>query len=298
MDIDRVWGVMSLELVEDISPLVRALVDKPIEAIERDLLSLEQVNCDVIHRFGPGLYIREVHIPAGTFAIGHHQNFEHWNVMLKGRVTVINDNGTASELVAPLVFTGKPGRKVGFIHEDMVWQNIYATTETDIEKLEAIFLTKSLTWEAHKELMDKAAFIARQADRDDYQKMLVEVGIPHEVARAQSENPDDQWPLSTDGYKVILYPSPIEGTGLFATAKIHEGESIAPARILSKRTFAGRYTNHSSQPNAKMVFMADGDVHLIAIRDIQGCKGGNMGEEVTIDYRQALSLTRGQGDIP
>src|SRR3990167_9320396 len=74
---------------------------KTVEAMEQYYLKQDQVECSVIHRFGPGIYIREVHIPAGTFAIGHHQKFEHVNIMLKGRVTILNENGITSKLEAP-----------------------------------------------------------------------------------------------------------------------------------------------------------------------------------------------------
>jgi hypothetical protein len=40
-----------------------------------------------------------------------------------------------------------------------------------------------------------------------------------------------------------------------------------------------------------MVLLANGDIDLVALVDIEGCKGGSMGTEVTIDYRQALALS-------
>ena len=39
--------------------------------------------------------------------------------------------------------------------------------------------------------------------------------------------------------------------------------------------------------------MESGDIYLVALRDIAGCKGGNLGEEITVDYRQALTVTIG-----
>ena len=114
---------------------------KSVDEAEKVMLSLKQEPCPVIHRFGPGVYIREVSIKSGIVAIGHHKNFEHTNIFLKGKVLMLNDDGTKTELQAPMIFTGKPGRKVGLILEDMVWLNVYPTDETDVEKLEAYFLT-------------------------------------------------------------------------------------------------------------------------------------------------------------
>lgn len=123
-----------------------------LELIEGGLLSLPQVECPVVHHFGPGIYIREVTIPAGTLAIGHAQKFHHLNILLKGSVAMIID-GAVKVVKAPLIFTGSPGRKLGYALEDTVWQNIYATEETDIEKLEDWIVDKSQTWQDHhKEL--------------------------------------------------------------------------------------------------------------------------------------------------
>jgi len=123
---------------------------EPIEALEADMLKMDQVDCPVIHRFSPGLYIREVSIPAGTLAIGHFQKTEHLNIFLQGRVLIMGDNGKARELAAPMIFAGKPGRKFGYIKEDVVWLNVYPTDETDIDTLEEMYLDKSVAWKKLK----------------------------------------------------------------------------------------------------------------------------------------------------
>lgn len=264
---------------------------------EREMLAMEQVECPVIHRFGPGVYIREVLIPAGTFAIGHHQNFEHQNIMLKGRVTVQNEDGSTSELVAPTIFVGKPGRKVGYIHEDVVWLNVYATTETDIEKLEATLITKSGDWlgnQAAKQL----DLLKNSVDAADYHRVLAEFGFSEEQARSMAHNETDLVDLPYGGYKVMVSDSRIEGKGLFATAGIVPGEVIAPARISGNRTIAGRYTNHSVAPNAEMVMRENGDIDLVASTSINGCHGGQRGDEITINYRGALALQLTKENCP
>lgn len=258
-----------------------------VDLIEREFLKLPQVDCPVVHRFGPGIYIREVTVPAGSYAIGHAQRFEHMNVFLKGRVTVMNDDGTSTDLVAPMTFVGKPGRKIGYVHEDMVWQNIYATTETDIATLEATYLDKSEGWQAHQA---SVPLLPLGTDREDYDSVLTEFGFTEAIARAQSEDESDQTSFPYGAYKVAVMGSQIQGDGLFATADIGQREVIAPARIDGKRTPAGRYTNHSKSPNAQMIMRDNGDIDLMALKAIKGCAGGNLGEEVTIDYRDALRL--------
>jgi len=256
--------------------------------LEQKMLKLDQADCPVIHRFGPGVYIREVKIPAGALAIGHYQKCPHMNIFLQGRLTIVNNDGTISELVAPMIFSAEPGRKCGYVHEDVVWLNIYPTDETDVEKLEATYLDKSPSWQQANDLRENEA-VKRIKDVDDYRKLLSEVGFTEEDVRGQAENEEDQIPIPLGSYKFAVSKSLIEGNGIFATAEIGPGEVIGPARIGGKRTPIGRYTNHSISPNAKMVDYK-GDIYLVATEKINGCKGGFMGQEITTNYRENLKL--------
>ena len=76
-----------------------------------------------------------------------------------------------------------------------------------------------------------------------------------------------------------------------ACADIQKGETICCVRRDGKRTPAGRFTNHSGKPNAKM-FQDDLGIHLRALRDISGSRGGQDGEEITVDYRQAFAVNK------
>jgi len=268
-----------------------------VDALENKLLDVDQVDCPVVHRFGPGVYIREVTLPAGTLAIGHRHKFAHINIVLKGTVLVLNDNGTSSEIEAPFVYTSQPGRKVVLAKTEVVWQNIFATTERDVETLEAYLLDKSDAWLEDSEVRMKAAALRHENDRADYLAAIAEFGITHDLAWQIASNPSDQIPMPLGSYKMIVTDSPIHGKGVFATAAIAPGELIAPARVDGKRTPAGRYTNHAAEPNAIMVLRPNGDIDLVACKPIAGCQGGQPGEEITIDYRQALGLSRQRSQL-
>jgi len=260
-----------------------------MENAEKELLQHPQADCPVVHHFGPGICIREVFMPAGTLAIGHKQKYEHLNLMLRGKVMVINDDGTANVLAAPMIFVGKPGRKIGYVLEDMVWQNIYATDLKNADDVEAHFIEKSEDWRLDHDAKFAAEQTARAADRVDYFLVLDEAGFDPDTVRQQVENEDDQ--IWVDSAITRVSNSPIEGKGLFVTHPIKAGDVICPARVSGKRTQAGRYTNHSVFPNAKMVPRENGDIDLVALTDFEGCKGGSIGVEATIDYRQALALS-------
>jgi len=260
-----------------------------LEKPEQTLLQMPQAECSVVHHFGPGVCIREVFMPAGTLAIGHKQKFDHLNIMLRGKVMIVTDDGSTQVLTAPMIFTGKAGRKIGYVLEDMVWQNIYATELTDPDSVEAVFIEKSEDWMQDQQSKLAVEKLTRVDDRKDYFNLLDECGIPHELARQQSENEYDQrW---VDSQITRVAESPIEGKGLFLTSPVKSGDIICAARIDGYRTQGGRFTNHSKTPNAKMVMLPNGNIDLVALVDIEGCKGGAMGTEITIDYRQALALS-------
>jgi hypothetical protein len=261
-----------------------------VQALEAEMLKHPQADCPVVHRFAPGLYIRELTIPADTYVIGHRQTTYHLNIMLAGRIILTNEDGTRTELVAPQVFVGPPGRKIAYAVETVIWQNIYPTTETDVATLEATYLDKSYAWQLAQRDQQMLLSYSHPEDIADFHLAIAEFGLDPDTVRSISENLDDQTPFPTGAYKVMVGPSAIEGQGLFATAPIAAGEMIAPGRIGGLRTPAGRYTNHSKNPNAVAVLADNGDIHLFATCDIVGCKGGNLGDEITLDYRQALGL--------
>lgn len=270
---------------------MRGLMSKGIENAERAMLAREQAECPVTHHFGPGIYIRELRMKAGIFAIGHRQKHQHMNALIKGKVLMLQNDGSTVEVCAPLTFVGQPGRKMGYVLEDVVWQNIYATDVRDVDILESMFLDKSMAWEEADLLRAQVAHAAQQVVREDFHKMLSEYGIPASTVRDQSENTADQTSMPFGAWQFKTSPSPIHGTGVFLTADAPAGYVVGPARVNGLRTPLGRYTNHSPTPNARMELLPNGDIQLVLARDAQGCKGGENGEEVTIDYRQALSLS-------
>ena len=263
-----------------------------IADLEKEMLDMPQADCPVAHHFGPGIYIREVTLPAGIFAVGHAQKFDHLNIMLTGKVAIVDD-GKVRVLEAPLIFTGKPGRKVGYVIETCVWQNVYATEETDIDALEAYYLDKSENWKAYDKEQSNIIYALNQPDRDDFEQVLKDFGFNAETVRQQSEDESDQIDMPV-AFKAVaqVRDSNIEGKGLFLSWHTMSGQIIAPARIAGKRTPAGRYVNHSINPNCKYIADENGDIYLMSLRDIDGCKGGNKGEELTVDYRQALTLNK------
>lgn len=119
-----------------------------LNEIEARMLSLPQANCATFHYFSNGIYIRELHMSVGTLAIGHEHIFSHLNIFIKGKLLLMQPDGAHKELIAPKTFVSPPGRKVVYVLEDVIWQNVYPNpdNETDIEVLEDRFVKKSDNW--------------------------------------------------------------------------------------------------------------------------------------------------------
>jgi hypothetical protein len=116
--------------------VVEQIMGQKIDTLINMCMEAPQVECTEKHYFGPNLYIKEVTMPAGTVVIGKPHKMEHMCILLQGRMIIAKENGEKVELVAPMTFMGSKGRKIAYIIETVVFQNVYATEETDIEKLE------------------------------------------------------------------------------------------------------------------------------------------------------------------
>jgi hypothetical protein len=96
----------------------------------------KEVDCPVKHGFSNGVYLREIFMPQGSYVIGKEHTTQHFNIILKGSAYVMM-NDDIHFITAPTTFVSEPGtRKVLYIIEDMIWQTVHPTEETDIDVLE------------------------------------------------------------------------------------------------------------------------------------------------------------------
>lgn len=112
--------------------------------LEAEIAAMPQVELETVHHFSPGLYARELRIPAGVVLTGKIHRTEHINVVSAGRMVVYSEDGGVREICAPFTFISKPGAKrVGIALEDTVWTCFHATSETDLDKLESDLVADS-----------------------------------------------------------------------------------------------------------------------------------------------------------
>ncbi|MDR8069431.1 hypothetical protein [Burkholderia cenocepacia] len=118
--------------LDDLSPLE---MRKKVAALEAEVRKLPQVDCPVRHHFAPGIYAREMTIPAGVVATGAVHKTEHLTIISKGRLHITTDDGMR-EFAAPAIFKSMPGTKrAAYAIEEAVLTTIHATDTTDLDEL-------------------------------------------------------------------------------------------------------------------------------------------------------------------
>ena len=92
----------------------------------------------VTHRFTPGLYIREIFMPAGSVITSSIHNTEHPYVVSQGRCLVYReDQDRWDTILAPYTGITVPGtRRFLIILEDTIWTTFHVTSKTDVAEIE------------------------------------------------------------------------------------------------------------------------------------------------------------------
>lgn len=117
------------------SGLVSASVRDRVLAVERRIQQVPQVDCPVRHYFIPGMYAREITIPAGVTLTGAVHKQQSIVVLSAGRMRLATEDGPL-EIAAPFTMVCNPGAKnLAEAIEECVWTNFFVTTETDLDKL-------------------------------------------------------------------------------------------------------------------------------------------------------------------
>lgn len=231
--------------------------------MEDSMLQMPQAELETRHHFAPGVYIRELRIPAGVCLTGAVHKTEHLNICVRGCLCVVSATADDKWVRGGDIFCSPPGTKrTAYVSEDTVWLTVHATEETDIPTLEKMLVHND------RNLLD----------RDDYAKLEEEFRISPNYLKQLEAIPVTF--LEFDGLE--LADSEIHGTGVFASMDLSEGFT-APALVDSELQQWSRYCNHSATPNATMESETFGNTDLVLSRDVL------KGEEIVVDYRQVLS---------
>lgn len=118
-------------------------VTKDIWAAEEALKQYPQTRIDPKHYFSPGVYAREIKIPAGTMVVGQMHKYPQLNVMSQGVMDVVID-GVVYRIEAPFTIVSPAGTKrIAFAWTDVTWTTILGTDMTDVAEIEDYFVAKT-----------------------------------------------------------------------------------------------------------------------------------------------------------
>lgn len=252
-----------LSVIEQFISKVTSVVE-----LEKMLSEYDQIEIPTEHIFAGGVYIRQITIPKDSFLIGKRHRHATCDVMLTGRMALYNGFGKDPITVEAPIITESPAykKKMGYAYEETVWLNAFPTNSKDIDTIE------------------KDIFISEEAfeDYEDFKNIIKLYGFTEDIVKSQSENEGDVIGFDLP-YQVRIAPSDRHGAGMFATAPIKTNAIICPVRIKDKRTPAGRYTNHSINPNAVMIVDSD-RINMKSLKDIE------QDEEITVNYRNSMEI--------
>ena len=133
----------NLKSITDGKNIIAGTENKPIVTNSKKI--------PINHFFMDGVYIREMKMYKGTVVIGAIHKHLHMCFLLKGHLTVVNEDGI-TEHKAPCRIESTPGiKRVLYAHEDSIWFNTHknpSNTE-DIKQLEKEIV--AITYEEYEE---------------------------------------------------------------------------------------------------------------------------------------------------
>ena len=120
----------NLRAIADGENIIAGTKDKPI-VTDSDKVPIK-------HFFMDGVYVREMTMYKGMFVIGAIHKHLHMCFLLKGHLTVANEEGVVDH-IAPCFIISTPGvKRVLYAHEDSVWYNTHhnPSNTKDVDQLE------------------------------------------------------------------------------------------------------------------------------------------------------------------
>jgi len=109
------------------------------------------------HTFTPGLYTREIFMPAGALIISRIHLFEHPFVISKGKVSIYDGNEIVTVDGHFQGVTQEGTKRILYIHEDTTWTTFHITEKKTFEEIDINGVVTCDTFEeferfTHKEI--------------------------------------------------------------------------------------------------------------------------------------------------
>ncbi|SRR6266436_7948501 len=261
----------------------RSYLQHAVQRLEDRLLTMPQAAIETTHTFLPGKYERAIRIPPWTVLTGAEHRTAYRVRVEEGTIAVNTDDGIKM-LSAPCEFEATAGvKRVGRVFgEPVTWVDVYDNPDdcrdlTILEERLYVVPECGLGENRRAQELDRV--------RADYHLFLEQLGISQASMDMVVSDEADLMPMPP-GYDVEVRPSQVHGKGLFALRVFEAGDTICPGRLDGKRTPAGRFINHSPEPNV-IPLLVGANIYAVAARGIQ------VNEELLTDYRVSMRVNFG-----
>lgn len=128
--------------MNELAEFIQTAMTRPkVAALERELAQLPQLKPEMKHYWSPGIYAREIFLPAGCCVTGKIHRHAHLSIVL-GDITVSTEHGNERITGFQTVLAPAGVKRAVFTHADTWWTTIHQnpTNERDLAKLETLLI--------------------------------------------------------------------------------------------------------------------------------------------------------------
>lgn len=114
--------------ISDNNKQVSKETNRSIDEFEKIITdNFSAIECPIIHHFAPGIYIREMHAPAGSILTSKIHKTEHLFILSKGKLKTWDENRGEITLSAPYIGKTESGtRRAAEVLEDIIWSTVHS----------------------------------------------------------------------------------------------------------------------------------------------------------------------------
>ena len=106
---------------------------------------LQTVETPIIHYHTKDLYGRRIVVPTGSVFTTRVHKSDHISVMLRGRITIVDQDGNKADITAPDAFVTKQGtHRVVYVHDEVEFMTVHHCEEQDDDKVEDVLGCRSM----------------------------------------------------------------------------------------------------------------------------------------------------------
>jgi quercetin dioxygenase-like cupin family protein len=125
------------------------------------------------HTFVPGMYIREITMPAGALLTSKIHKMEHPYFILRGDVSVLTEKGVVRLKTGFSGITPAGTKRLLYCHEETVWVTVHRTDSTDLKLIEEEVIAKN--FDEFYNVLEVADFVKELNNAED--NLLSEVAV-------------------------------------------------------------------------------------------------------------------------